>query len=971
MAAGGLVPSKTKKFEYGKLTGNQIRLLKLNPLRPLSKALDDTLTGELITSTIDIDDENNETIASIHDIEPDWSERSLEINGSTLLDGGDSQNNSARPRFEALSYVWGGDDPEAKAGRPFLYILLAGQQGPDSVQQAFHMSITPNLEAALKTFRSKMKPDDELYLWADAICINQENHEERSDQIHKIADIYTKAERVRIWLGEDDENSRGQAAFDFIRQILTFNGFDDLVKKPIAHTQWDNFQALMQNGWFKRRWIVQEICFANDARVYLGKSEIPWKDMKGAISLFVSVSDPLRQMFQKAPEFHNTPDHLGEIKAFGAKTLVDVTKRMFRKSTQGYIMEHLLSLESLLTTLTPFDATVPHDSVYAIMRLSNDARPGPNSKPGTRGRSRTLGSFRITENARLGHQSGKVAKGSELHSAPVSPVNTTFLSSGSDASVTTRHMHAVQPSRKNLEANLALERGRLPTRLDASTRTARSRSPANAKKEYQGKNRKPPTVFAVDYDRSFTSLRNDIYNFIVEKSRSIDIICKPWVPKPDPNDIKTKPEDKIAMPSWVQPLTKRPYGIRPRDTRYAHQFSTPPKQKYERLAADTLVGTSAFGLKPYDASGGTPIPDEFVPGGETKGVLIQDRIFNARGFILDVIKKTTDPAPNATIPKSWPKFGRWRNRQQDPPLQFWTTLVANRKSSEGPEQPPDHWLHACRWAFDQGHVEGNLVVSDILAGVHDKPSEQVLPFLHRMREVIWDRRLCWTKGLRKQRARLGLVPNEAKVGDKICILYGCSVPVLLRSKARSGSQRETSRSRSSLRANTRKRGLGLDASTSPNKRARSGQRPSSVNTDVNGHANVNANTNIDFATNVDTNTNPNSNNNAISSQNAATSTDTETTPAISITQFDQTTSAAMMSSSMPSSNINPSPNLRALPVPRSEVYTLIGECYIDGMMDGEAFHQLKWWDLDEQNFRIGCIEDCDCDNCSQEDAMDD
>ena len=44
----------------------------------------------------------------------------------------------------------------------------------------------------------------DVYLWVDAICINQLDVKERSSQVAMMLDVYTKAEKVFAWLGDDD-----------------------------------------------------------------------------------------------------------------------------------------------------------------------------------------------------------------------------------------------------------------------------------------------------------------------------------------------------------------------------------------------------------------------------------------------------------------------------------------------------------------------------------------------------------------------------------------------------------------------------------------------------------------------------------------------------------------------------------------------------------------------------------------------
>ena len=42
---------------------------------------------------------------------------------------------------------------------------------------------------------------DVMFIWVDAICINQNDDVEKSWQVAMMWDIYQKAETVRVWLG--------------------------------------------------------------------------------------------------------------------------------------------------------------------------------------------------------------------------------------------------------------------------------------------------------------------------------------------------------------------------------------------------------------------------------------------------------------------------------------------------------------------------------------------------------------------------------------------------------------------------------------------------------------------------------------------------------------------------------------------------------------------------------------------------
>ncbi|KAK5996317.1 Heterokaryon incompatibility 6-like protein [Cladobotryum mycophilum] len=89
--------------------------------------------------------------------------------------------------YEALSYGWGDASDKQlifRNGKPF--------------------PVTKNLDSALRHLRLA---DAERVLWIDAICIDQNNISERAYQVGLMRDIYVKARRVVIWLGETDSDS--------------------------------------------------------------------------------------------------------------------------------------------------------------------------------------------------------------------------------------------------------------------------------------------------------------------------------------------------------------------------------------------------------------------------------------------------------------------------------------------------------------------------------------------------------------------------------------------------------------------------------------------------------------------------------------------------------------------------------------------------------------------------------------------
>ncbi|KAF3035186.1 hypothetical protein E8E11_004011 [Didymella keratinophila] len=85
--------------------------------------------------------------------------------------------------YEALSYVWG-------ERLYYGWISLDGTFFP----------VTENLWGALSGLRYT---DRERVLWIDAICIDQANLRERSEQVSRMYSIFTQASTVIVWLGEE------------------------------------------------------------------------------------------------------------------------------------------------------------------------------------------------------------------------------------------------------------------------------------------------------------------------------------------------------------------------------------------------------------------------------------------------------------------------------------------------------------------------------------------------------------------------------------------------------------------------------------------------------------------------------------------------------------------------------------------------------------------------------------------------
>jgi hypothetical protein len=125
-------------------------------------------------------------------------------------------------------------------------ILRMGHKRQSISIDEHDLPVTVNLHAALSRLRDH---PFERIIWVDAICINQENPEEREQQVQLMAKIYSKAHHVIVWLGEEARDTEG--ALENIR-LAAIEESTGRSKKEM------NQQAilkLLQGPWFQRIWV--------------------------------------------------------------------------------------------------------------------------------------------------------------------------------------------------------------------------------------------------------------------------------------------------------------------------------------------------------------------------------------------------------------------------------------------------------------------------------------------------------------------------------------------------------------------------------------------------------------------------------------------------------------------------------------------------------------------------------------------
>lgn len=109
------------------------------------------------------------------------------------------------PEYEALSYCWG-------SVQPMKFMQLNNKK----------FAITPSLYSALWHLACHRK--EPLTLWVDAVCINQGDDAEKSQQVSLMRDIYERASRTVVWLGHAEEEGEIHLALTMCTRMLDLHG---------------------------------------------------------------------------------------------------------------------------------------------------------------------------------------------------------------------------------------------------------------------------------------------------------------------------------------------------------------------------------------------------------------------------------------------------------------------------------------------------------------------------------------------------------------------------------------------------------------------------------------------------------------------------------------------------------------------------------------------------------------------------
>jgi heterokaryon incompatibility protein (HET) len=607
--------------------------------------------------------------------------------------------------YYALSYAWGDDKAMCEI---FLHddVFYADSFDNSAISGTTNIQAFPrrfllrsNLYLALKQLRST---DEPIYLWADAICINQKDGLEKSHQLPRMLDIYSNARSVCIWLGEFEPvkylDGAGADPLDFIHSIVNLNSFDRIIATGVPSKEvvasLISFANLLKKSWFGRRWVIQEVSASRNASVHYGDKKVNWIDFADALQLFLARIDRIRAIYNGSELFKRNPDALGHIESVGAGAIVRACSDLLQKMENGKVVSRLWDIESLVMTFQHFETSDPRDTIYALLSLASD-----------------------------GHMA--------------------------------------------------------PRELDSSNAAS----------------------LVPDYTKSTLQVYAEFVRHCVQSNGSLDIICRHWaLPVEDFDCLGEAPRSAFSLtpppnsgiPTWIGLVTDSPFG--------------PPSGFTGRLNGDSLVGEPRRRI--YNASRNrlasvrfssldslsTPKLPAAQPGwllpisSGDQGDITFDRPYagsrlrptlSAKGISLGRVNKTSGRVVDGTIPVECLRMAGWKRVMgvDNIPDRLWKTLVADR-DSQG-DKPPLWWRRACMQCLLKANQNGDLNTSKLMTN-WSLPTFTI-EFLKRVQAIVWNRKFFVFRSYRDGPDSLfGLGPSDVREDDVVCILFGCSVPVILR-----------------------------------------------------------------------------------------------------------------------------------------------------------------------------------------------
>lgn len=532
--------------------------------------------------------------------------------------------------------------------------------------------------------------------------------------------------------------------------------------------------------------------------MHCGRIELAWEDFAVAIALFMEHFERIHTLVRKSGHIRVKFDPLENVQALGeyqkhssllitdgnsgANTLINALSNLFRKSHDSEIIERLSSLETLVSTLLTFDTTDPRDIIYAVLSIAKDTAITPSSKIPPR-------SPEEPEPPVADYKKSLIDVCKDFVAYCV------YTSDSLD--IICRHWAPV-PKKRNLSVVQKIRAEHAPAKEQLpSWISPVSRSPFGGPEDVLNGRANGDILVGSSSQRNYNASYGTTPLVEFGKIKVFQHSLDSGSNTPAGSNLPSPMNRTFPRPSTLPARPSAPRQSSHNDDA-AENF---PAQMQPRSDQSVINGLSVQLPAPRSGTSGMPaanrprnlildldkLKETHIPLENRKWV--SDGTMFVKGFRLGVVANLSSRVAEGIIPRDCFEMGGWKRPDPDVleipkvPDELWRTLVADRDPHGN--NPPPWYPRACQICMAHTTVNGDLDIRKLIEG--GKPDIMVR-FLKRVECVIWNRKFIQselktfevTAGKTIEKRLFGLAPESAKTRDLICILLGCSVPVILR-----------------------------------------------------------------------------------------------------------------------------------------------------------------------------------------------
>ena len=282
------------------------------------------------------------------------------------------------PSYIALSYVWG--DPTNT--RPVNVNCRDFNITRNLYEALLHINeLSSVFEEGLS--RQSESGQADLFLWVDALCINQKDIDEKSKQVPRMTEIFSSAYTVLIWLGTFEKLGRKILGIELLLHVLESTSPLDQFTRPTltfvltpeprdpadaAIRLVETYMEIMGNDWFRRGWVVQEYALSQQKPCGLiGNALFSFQSLNAVGSVLSELL--LERQDDLLKDWTDTlglnPEILNQF-AFGPTCIRElIASREFQDKS---LANQLLSI---IMNQCPKLTAVSHDKIYGLLGMVN------------------------------------------------------------------------------------------------------------------------------------------------------------------------------------------------------------------------------------------------------------------------------------------------------------------------------------------------------------------------------------------------------------------------------------------------------------------------------------------------------------------------------------------------------------------------------------------------------------------------